>query len=123
MNQSCTVLHRWAIQCNGRPANLLMQLQFRKWPGTENPRVGGSIPPCHTSQHIDAHGVITREVSVDARCTESADVGLDNKYPNALEQNPRISRRTNVPQHLVRAWEGLHRRRGRLKWLLRAIQQ
>ena len=34
--------------------------------------------PVTTSQRIDAHGVITREVSVDARCTESADVGLDN---------------------------------------------
>ncbi len=29
VNQSCTVLHRWAFDCNGRPANLLMQLKIQ----------------------------------------------------------------------------------------------
>ena len=51
-SQSCTVLHRSAFSATERPANQLMQLSFKIRPGTENPRVGGSIPPLATTPNF-----------------------------------------------------------------------
>ena len=73
------VLHRRAICATSVPANRLMQLMFQfSRPRTENPRVGGSIPPLATvrSGHMgntlartgwvpfDAHALVTEEAQV-----------------------------------------------------------
>jgi PEP-CTERM motif len=80
VNQSCTVLHCWAFSATSAPANRLMQLKFPKIrPGTENPRVGGSIPPLgHHFQIDEAHGFsgITGGLSARAVGRNRPTIGL-----------------------------------------------